>query len=274
MKKGTLAVNTKPYISQSQLTMFERCGEQYRRRYIMKEVIPPGITLIRGTSVHKGAQQNFTYKLKKKKDMKASDVIEIAVQTYEDELKKGILLTHDEKRIGQKKVKGITKDTIVRMTGIFCKNIAPKYMPKFVEEEHRISWPEKKYDLLAKMDICDVKDVIVDIKTSTRKKNQLEVDTSEQLSFYAMVFKALTGRLPKGVSFETIIANKGTLETQKLSSMRSLEDLRVILRRINAMVDAMDAQIFVPTSPTNWWCSPRYCGYYYQCRFVKGMTGK
>ena len=42
----------KPYLSPSQMGMYCRCGEQYRRRYIEKEIIPPGFALIKGGSVH------------------------------------------------------------------------------------------------------------------------------------------------------------------------------------------------------------------------------
>ena len=49
-------------ISPSQIDMFSRCGEQYRRRYIEKDRLPPGVAMIRGRGVHEGVAENMRQK--------------------------------------------------------------------------------------------------------------------------------------------------------------------------------------------------------------------
>jgi hypothetical protein len=48
--------------------MFQRCGEQYRRRYLENEIIPPGISARIGSGVHKAAEINFRAKIQTGED--------------------------------------------------------------------------------------------------------------------------------------------------------------------------------------------------------------
>jgi hypothetical protein len=255
----------KPYLSQSQLSMFEMCAESYRRRYICGEKIPPPIVMLRGTSVHKGAQENFKYKLKHGVDLRESNIVEIAAETFEMEVKKsGLNLTEMQKLIGAKKVKGRTKDDIVLLSKIFSREVAPRYMPKFVEEEHLIVVNDCDYNLLAKMDLCDIKDVITDLKTSAKKKAQSECDRSEQKGFYSLVFKALTGKLPKGFNLENLTLKA---ERQLLQSKPTMDDLNKIILRLNMMIKSIKEGVYMPTNPMNWKCNANYCGYYSSCKY-------
>jgi len=94
------------------------------------------------------------------------------------------------------------------------------------------------------------------------------VDTSEQLTFYALVYKAKTKRLPKEVRLETLVDTK-VAKVQTLFSTRDDEDLRVLVERVNTMIQGLAKGIFVPAQPTSWVCDPRYCGYYPTCKYVK-----
>ena len=58
----------KPYISDSQLRMLTRCGIQYENRYVMGEIIPPGIAAVRGIGVHRAAAANGQQKIESGSD--------------------------------------------------------------------------------------------------------------------------------------------------------------------------------------------------------------
>ncbi len=132
----------KPYISASQLGMYERCGEQYRRRYIEKERIPPGVALLKGTGVHGGARVNFRQKVETHEDLPKKDIVEISVTEFERSYQnQGVLLTAEEESIGLQKVMGETKDSVVTLSGLFADEVAPVYQPAFVEESYRITIP-------------------------------------------------------------------------------------------------------------------------------------
>ncbi len=51
------------HFSVSQLSMFQRCGEQYRRRYMEGDIFPPGLALVTGRATHKSAEVNLKQKV-------------------------------------------------------------------------------------------------------------------------------------------------------------------------------------------------------------------
>ena len=104
------------------------------------------------------------------------------------------------------------------------------------------------------------------MKTTKKKKTQKEADDSEKLSFYALVFKALTGHLPSAVRLEVLV-DKTKPEHQMLEATRTMDDLQVILNRINVMLKGLKAGIFIPALATSWQCSPTYCGYAMSCPY-------
>jgi len=75
------------------------------------------------------------------------------------------------------------------LANLFSTEVASEYQPVYVEESHRLVIPDSPYDLLAVMDLADDLDRVTDLKTAGKSKTQKEVDTSEQLSMYALVFK-------------------------------------------------------------------------------------
>lgn len=261
----------KPYISQSQLTMYERCGEQYRRRYIENERIPPGIAMAKGIGVHNGAKVNFHQKIESHEDLPHDEIIEAAVAEYETVVNKGILLTPEEETVGVSRVIAQAKDSVVVLSDLFANQVAPEYQPTIVEEEIRIVMPNAPIDFVTRMDLIDDRDIVTDIKTSGKKKPQSEVDMSEQLTFYALAYLHRTGRLPAAVRLENLV-DKANPERQMLESIRTDRDLECILARINAMLDGIRKGVFIPALATSWQCDPRYCGYALTCPYHMSST--
>ncbi len=261
----------KKYISVSQLEMYERCGVQYWFRYVKPDAkpAPPGIALLKGSGVHAGARENFRKKRDTHEDLPATDIIDISVAAFEMEFAKAgeILPTEDDLEIGVRNALGKAKDSVVTLAGLFAIRVAPKYQPVYVEADQRIVVPDSEYDLRAIMDLADSQDVVTDLKTATKSKTQKDVDLSQQLTFYSMVFKLLTGRMPKEVRLETLVDKKEPT-AQLLSSTRSIEDFKVLLRRISRMIEGIQKKDFQPTLPTNWWCSQWHCGWWPDCEFA------
>lgn len=260
----------KPYLSQTQLTMYERCGEQYRRRYIEKEKIPPGIGLVKGTGVHGGSKANFRQKIETRKDLPKKEIIDISVANFDKKLnKEGISLTREEETTGYKKVVGQARDAVVVLSALYSDCVAPKYQPQFVEEKQLLEVPEASHNLLIMLDVADIEGIIADVKTSKKKINQQAIDEDEQLTFYSLVYTAKTGKLPKAVRLERLIEKK-IPEYQMLESMRTMKDLRVIVNRINVMLNGLKKGSFIPCQSTAWWCDERYCGYAMTCPYYPG----
>lgn len=264
----------KPYLSNSQLQMYEKCGEMYRRRYIMKEIIPPGFRMLKGTGVHGGAKINFTQKIESHVDMPVKDIIDASVSEFDMALQKGsVLLTSEEEAVGKSKVEGQVRDSIAAVSSVYALEVAPLYQPVLVEKKHKIELVHSTHDLVAVMDLADDKKRVIDLKVTGKKKSQNDVDVDEQLTFYALIHLGVTGELPSAVMFENIVDRtsaktlKRTTERNSVSSTRSADDCRSLVHRINTMIHGLDKGVFIPANATSWWCNEKWCGYAHTCPY-------
>lgn len=267
--KPLVEPKVKPHISPSQLTMYFKCGEQYRRRYIQKEVIPPGISLIKGTSLHKGAEFNFKQKIKSKVDLPKKDVLDQTMSTFDLTMKhEGLLLKEEEEKRGKAVVIDEAKKSVQVFATLYSDGVAPRYQPVLVEQRQRIELENSPYDLLGVVDMVDDKEKVVDLKTGTKTKKQEDVDADSQLTFYAMTHRAITGRDPSGLAIEQMLDQKvPTVKT--FETKRGMEDYRRLINRINAAVDGINKGSYPPAHEGAWWCSAKFCGYHATCPYVK-----
>jgi hypothetical protein len=257
----------RPYVSPSQLDMFCRCGEQYRRRYLEKEIIPPGIAALKGTGFHRGAETNMRQKLESHVDLPPSQIVEAAVAGFEAQLAGGVQLSDEEVAVGMRKVVADAKDDVAEMALVHAQDQAPDYQPVLVEERVTIALPGPR-DLLGIIDLVDSHHRVVDFKTSGKKKAQSEVDNSVQLTVYAAAYQRLTGHIPSEVRLDTVVRTKTRCDRQVLSSQRTGADFNALANRINVIVQAIEAGSFTPAAPGSWCCSPKWCGYWSECPFV------
>jgi len=258
----------KPHVSPSALDMYLRCGEQYRRRYVLGEKIPPGVALVKGGAVHKAAEVNFRQKVASHVDLPASEMLEAAAAHVDATVKaEGLLLGPDEAQRGVAAVKDEIVDRAVVLTELFARRVAPAVQPALVEQFVTIELPGHERDLLGRLDVVDVGDRIRDLKTGARRKTQNDVDRSDQLTYYDAAFRKLTGRAPAGVTMDVLLDQKRP-DVQTLHSDRSDTDRQVFLNRLNAMLAGVKAGSFPPAPLGAWCCSPKWCGYWHSCSYV------
>ncbi len=263
----------KPHIGATQQTMAGRCLEQYRRRYVLGEVIPPGIAMIQGTAVHVGAAVNFRQKIKSHNDLPCGEIVDAAVAAFDAGLAGGYVLSDDEQCRGAKIVLGEAKDQVAQLAECHADQQAPDYQPVAVEHKTRIVFPGATHDLLAITDLRDDRDRVVDFKTSGKKPPQKDADESVQLTIYAAAFQIETGRPPAEVRLDVVTKTK-TAKRHVLSSTRDEHDYRALLSRTNAMLATIAAFTEKgvepwPAAPVGaWWCSDRFCGYFRSCPHV------
>ena len=260
----------KPHLSPTQLDMYCRCPEAYRRRYVENEIIPPGVAMMQGTAVHKAASENFTQKVESRTDMRPAEFRELAAASFEAAVAGGYVLTDEEASRGAGIVLGEAKDNSVAMAEFHGAKQAPDYQPAagMVEAKVRIPLPMASHDLLGIIDLADDRDRIVDFKTAGRRKSQADADGSVQLSTYAAAFQAQTGRPPAEVRLDVVVKTKTKIDRQVLSSPRDKRDLTALANRINAVSAAIKAGTFTPAAPGSWNCSPKWCGFWATCPFI------
>lgn len=258
----------KPYVSPSQLDMYLRCGEQYRRRYILGEKIPPGVAMVKGKAVHKGAEVNLRQKIESHADLPESDVVDAAAAEVETSVdSQGLMLTEEEQGRGLGAVVGELKDRSVLLARTMHRQLSPRLQPVMVERPVRIDLPDASHDLFGIVDVVDQQGVVRDLKVSGRKKPQAEVDRSDQLTFYALAIEKETGQPVPAVAFDEVVDRK-TPGVETTLSTRGPADAAVFVARVNAMLGGVKAGVFAPAPVGSWVCSPRFCGYWQTCPYV------
>lgn len=251
----------KPHLSPTQLSLMSRCGEAYRRRYIEGERIPPGIAMLSGTGVHKGAEVNFRQKIATHSDLPADDIVDAAVSGFDDAMKSGCQIGADDPSPDQ------ARDAVAEMSRLYADEVAPEYQPLFVEQHVRIELPGT-HDMVGVLDLADDQGRVVDLKTSNKAKSQDEADRSSQLTFYSAAHRQLTGEIAETVRLEVITSGKNPRRVM-LESTRGPADYAALANRINAATATVAAGVFLPADPDSWMCSPKWCGYYATCQYVR-----
>lgn len=260
----------KPYLSPTQVDMYLNCGEQWRRRYVEGDVIPPGIALVKGTAVHLGSEHNFEQKIKSKKDLSKKKIVDRAVSGFDDRVREeGLFLTEEDEARGKKIVKGEGIDSTARLAGLYAEEVAPKYQPKEVEIKQRLVLEKSKYDLLAILDLTTVENNILELKTGAKKKSQSDWDKSTQLTIQAVTHRAHSGQMPGKITVEQLVdSGKSPPKLHTFETTRTAADFGPLASRLNAVINGITAGVFIPASPGHWGCGPKYCGYWQTCPYV------
>lgn len=260
----------KPHLSNTQLDMLSRCGEAYRRRYEEGERIPPGVRQLKGSGVHGAAETNFRQKKQSHRDLPVADMRDLAAAKFDERLQReSVLLEPDEKSRGKRKVLGEAKDQAVKMAEFHAYHQAPSYQPVIVEERVRITLSGPR-DLVAVLDLADDLDRVVDFKNGAKRYSQRDADSSTQLSVYDVAFEALTKRPAKELVLDTLVTHVKSFERDKLTTRRTRDDRLALAHRIESAARVIQAGIYTPASPSDWYCSAKWCGYHATCPFVNG----
>lgn len=259
--------DAKPHISPTQIESICRCGEAYRRSYIMGEKIPPKIVQIKGTCVHESARCNFSQKVDSHVDISLDDFKEMAAATFDKQISRGYLLTREEQQRGHRIVLGEAKDESVYLAELHAREQAPDYQPVDVEQEGRIELRNSTHDILMRIDMEDDQRRVVDFKTAARKERQSTADSSVQLTTYAAHHQLKHGSPPSEVRLDVLVKTKKPYR-QVLLSQRGPDEFQALANRVNMVLATIKAGTFLPATPGAWWCSDDYCGYWSTCPYV------
>ncbi|MBN2024974.1 MAG: PD-(D/E)XK nuclease family protein [Pirellulales bacterium] len=257
----------KPHFSPTQLDMLSRCGEQYRRRYVEGEVVPPGIALLVGGGLHGGAEVNFRQKMDTREDLPAADIVDAAVEAFKTRAAGGYVLTDEEAGRGAGSVFGEATDMVARLAAVHASNQAPDYQPIAVEEGSRLVLPSASHDLVGVIDLVDETHTVVDLKTAARAPALGDVANSVQLTVYAAFHRAKYGELPARVTLDVLTKTKEPKRV-RLDGVRGPGSMAALANRLNAAIKTIEAGAFLPAAPGDWVCSPKWCGYWHSCPYI------
>ena len=251
------------HISPSSLGMFLKCGEQFRRRYVEGEKIPPGISARRGGAVHKAAEINYSQKVVTETDLPLADLQDAARDNYVNEIKDNGVFIPKGELSGKDRLMDKGLNQAIEATKIYKEDIAPQNQPKLIEQR----WSADigvGLPLLGVVDLVTKDNKIKDLKIMKRK-NQAWADNELQPTVYSIL--AEKNNIPvDSMEYQFIIPNK-TMVHDEITTARGQGDQERLVQYIRAFMQSLESGLFVPCEPGHWLCDEKWCGYYQTCKY-------
>lgn len=254
------------HLSVSQLEMFSRCGEQYRRRYIEGEIVPPGIAARIGSGVHAAAEKNWREKMRTGADLPLDAVQDAAADAYDKALLDGVFFAPDEAPSASIAM-AEGKDTAVSLAALFRRELAPTITPALVEEKIYLDLPGVELPIVTILDLYTRDKSLRDLKTSGKKWVEDRAHSSNQPTAYREAVKQATGEYPASLCFDVLVNTK-TPALQTLATTRTVMDTVILAQKFQFMCAAIKAGVFMPAQPDSWCCSMKFCGYFFTCPHI------
>jgi hypothetical protein len=262
-------------LSQSAMNMWDRCGEQFRRRYIDDEIVPPGIAARIGTGVHKGAEVNHKAKRTTRTDEPLSVVQDAARDGYVQACQQGVFFAPDEVA-GAMKTLAAGVDITTNLAKLYHKSLAPKIQPAIVEERLTLEVEGLWLPFSGIVDVYTEDDWLPDLKTADKKWANGRADTETQATIYNELVAERIGHYPSKISFE--VFTKSKMEHHSFETTREHGDWLILVEKAKLMLKSIQAGIFPPAQPGSWICSPAWCGWFFSCPYIsvrlKNTKGK
>ena len=252
---------------QSSLSTWEDCPERFRRRYIEGEIIPPGLAAHIGTGVHKAAEVNHRAKIKTGQDEPLSVIQDAARDGYVWAVKtNGAYFSPEDKPSARVQAEAGVDET-VSLAGLYHAQIAPEIKPALVEKTVEVWVPKLDLPISGTIDVLDEAGTLIDLKTASKAWPADRAHHSPQATIYYKLVEAGTGKPPEEIRFEVLIkGNKSRRQT--LFTDRNEEDFNALVSRLAIVYQMILAGIFPPAKAGHWICSPKYCGYWWTCKYI------
>jgi hypothetical protein len=252
----------------SQISMYTRCAEQFRRRYIMGEKLPPGVALIIGSGFHRGVEATLRHKIEtqelppeEKTQQAARDCV---AKAFEDE----VFVTEDDAGKNKDAMRDEAIASAVACASLHRKELAPDVTPIAVERPWVVDIEGYPVSLAGTID-CDEGNTIDDWKTAGKTPSAGTTEESGQVVIYSLAKFTIDKIIPKfrmGYVIKTKIPKTLWQETTC-----TMDDFPPMLRVIERISEAIRKEVFPfasAQSPRPWCCSPKYCGFYATCEGV------
>jgi hypothetical protein len=255
----------------SQISIYTKCAEQFRRRYICGDIIPPSVALVTGKGFHRGVETTLKHKMEKGELPSVGMAQEAAHDAVEKEFTESeIALAEEDGTKEQAKAAAI--DTAVMCATMHHNELAPHVNPIAIERPWVINITGYPVQIAGTID-CDEGEIIDDWKSAKKSPSANEAHDSGQITMYSMA-KFVCDKIIPRARIGYVVKTK-TPKTLWLETTRTKDDFRPMLAVIERISAAIEKEIFPfasSMSPRPWWCSPKWCGYYNTCDGVCAKT--
>jgi hypothetical protein len=168
--------------SATSLSMFARCPEQFRHRYILGEKRRPGEALVIGSAFHSTAEFNFGQKIESHEDLPVAELKEhLLGAAWPEQLARqqedaGVEIEWDTKE-------GDCLDRTIAMVDLYAE-VSPRIQPLAVEEKLDIA-VGLPITLIGYTDVR-TEHSIIDLKTTKTARQSVKPDWQLQARIYGM----------------------------------------------------------------------------------------
>lgn len=256
-------------IRQSTLNMAFRCGEQFRRRYLENEIVPPGIAAGRGTGLHHANKVNLRQKITTGVDLPLSDIKDAARDGFVNAFRDGVYIP--KHLIAEKdRLINMGLEDSLRCAEVYLDKVAPEIQPRAVEEPFHL-------DVGLALPIEGTLDIeraskVDDLKTAAKKWSEGQIQKEIQPVMYSYSHEMVTGIRPL-FKYHIMIARRGQdgsatsagYDSQEMTCKDS--DYSALFAKFHVFIDMLQKGVFPPANPTAWWCSLDFCGFFSTCAY-------
>lgn len=260
------------HLSNSQIQMALKCGQQWAYRYGEQIILPPGFAAIRGKSVDAGVSTNLRQKIESGQDLPVEEIEQAALDHLDLELRGEVMLDPDYGDDFQR-ARGLVRDEVVGLTRTHTRFIAANLQPVAVQLRVTVMPSESlPVKLVGVIDLLDSEGRIRDTKTSRKSPSSNGAEESDQLTTYDLFHRAHYKKPPSLLQLDALIATpSGRFNVKEVTAPpRTMEDLRALVTRARAVVRMVESEVFTPAPDAAWWCSAKWCGYHGMCPYARG----
>lgn len=251
------------YLSASQLVMFQRCGEQWRRRFIDEDFVPPSLPVRTGHAVREAAMLCLRHRLETGTLLPLDAVQDAAADAYARILTEGVYFAPEDLPSARRALSE-GRDSAVTLAALFRNSLAPDLDPVLVEHRVELSLG-LALPVIVTIDCLTRNGEAHHLVTSSKRWSAERVLASPDSALLLHAVRQLTGVTPQRLPVDVLVGTR----TPVLQTLESPScDLMVVLRAFRLMLAAVAAGIFPPAAPDSWICSPRWCGYFFSCPHV------
>lgn len=251
----------------SALDGWVQCPQQWYRVFILGGTSIPNSRAAIGTGIHAGVEEGWNDSIKAKtKIFSAGSMADAAVEAFKEEEQKGLVYDAGED------MNSCVKEMLVGLD-TFVEDIAPWVkMPTAVEQyfEIEITGHPIVGAIGGTVDYIEKNvGIIADLKTGKKKHNVSH--SSTQQSIYKMIVEE--NDIPVKINNIQSVVLKAKPEGHVMDAqinepkakavVNSLLDTLEVLQK-----DIIDPDILFRGNPKYWLCSPKYCAFYNNCKFV------
>jgi len=171
------------HLSVSGCSMFDRCAEQFHRRYILGDKEPPKDYLVWGGADHRAHDHNWLQKIESHEDCPVGEVEErfvAAVDEIVDETGgEGEIQWQNSKKAAD------VKDRGVKLVHAYHQQVSPRVQPVKVEEWFEVQVEGVPVPVVGRVDV-EQEHAFIDRKTAARKASSLDPSWLAQARVYQL----------------------------------------------------------------------------------------